>query len=150
MTITAHDDIIAAILAALRAEPGLAAARIEEEASWDLLPESALSAVSVAFMGSTPEQVLLSGQPIDWVTGVRISCLHRQDSAGTAGRASRGLHGLVYARLMSDITLGGRAQEVSLQRMTSDTEFMGSRIGVLHADYRIQHRSDGATLNPIL
>lgn len=143
----AHDSIINAILAALRQSPALAAGRIEEEGSIDALPESAAEAITVDFVASRPSEILLSGAPVDWSTRVRISCMARHDGMTAAGRSSRALHAQVYQRLMADPTLGGVCYHIVPPQLTSEGALIGSRLGLLHADYVIQHRSNGTTLD---
>ena len=144
----AHDAVIDAVLQALRAGQPLAGGRIDEEGSFDPMTSPENEAISVEFIRSMPKEVLLSGHPVDWITQVRISCLARSDGRTAAGRASRVLHAQVYQRLMADPTLGGAVDLIEPPRLSSETALIGSRMGVLHADYTLQHRSDGATLEP--
>lgn len=143
----AHDSIINAILAALRQSPALAAGRIEEEGSIDALPESAAEAITVDFVRSAAREVVASGWPVDWNTQIRISCMARNDGMTAAGRSSRALHAQVYQRLMADPTLGGVCDHIGQPQLTAEGALIGSRLGLLHADYVIQHRSNGTTLD---
>jgi len=140
MTMNAHDEVVDALLAALLAAPALAGGRVQEEASFDLIPESVSAAVSLTFMGSQAELVVLDGAPLSWRTGVRISCFARHDAAGQGGRASRALHAQVYARLMASPAVRALGQ-IDPPRLNSDTELAGSRMGLLHADYIVTHRT---------
>ena len=142
-----HDAIVGAIVAALLASPALAAGRVSEEADFDQLPEGVDQAVSVAMLGSDPATALLGATaPIDWRTTVRVLCFARADTAGAGGRASRALHAAVYARLMADQTLGGLAMWVEPPTLSTDTALIGTRMGVLSADYVIRHRSSNTSL----
>lgn len=144
----AHDTVIDAILAALRQAPVLAGGNVAEEVDFELLPQEMAAGINVEFVRSLPNEVQLSGAPIDWVTQVRISCLARSDGRTAAGRASRVLHAQVYQRLMAEPTLGGLVAHIEPPRLASETALIGTRMGVLHADYTLQHRSDGTTLEP--
>lgn len=143
----AHDSIINALLAALKASPALAAGRVEEEANVDIMGEGINEAISVEFVASRPSEILLSGAPVDWSTRVRISCAARHDGMTAAGRSSRALHAQVYQRLMADPTLGGVCDHIGPPQLTAEGALIGSRLGLLHADYLIQHRSNGTTLD---
>ena len=143
----AHDAIVAAVVAALLAAPALAGGRVSEEADFDQLPESVDQAVSVAMLSSEPRAILLGATaPIDWRTTVRVLCFARRDTAGASGRASRALHASVYARLMADQTLGGLASQIDPPVMSADAALIGTRMGVLSADYVIHHRSSSTSL----
>jgi len=144
----AHDAIVGAIVAALLAGPALASGRVSEEANFDELPESVNLAVSVAMLGSDPRMVLLGATaPIEWRTTVRVLCFARSDTAGASGRASRELHAAVYARLMADQTLGGLAMAIDVPTLSADTSLIGTRMGVLSADYVIHHRTASTSLD---
>ncbi len=143
----AHDAIVAAIVAALLAGPALAGGRVSEEADFDQLPQGVDQAVSVAMLNSEPRAILLGASaPIDWRTTVRVLCFARVDTAGAAGRASRALHAAVYARLMADQSLGGLVSQIEPPTLASNTELIGTRMGVLSADYVIHHRSSSTSL----
>ncbi|MBA4341152.1 MAG: hypothetical protein C0423_03245 [Methylibium sp.] len=142
----AHDAVIDAILAAIKQSPALAGGNVAEEVDFDLLPQDTSAGISVELVRSLPSEVVLSGAVVDWATQVRISCAARSDGRTAAGRASRALHAQVYQRLMADPSLGGVVDNIGQPRLTSEAALIGSRLGVLHADYTFQHRSDGATL----
>lgn len=139
-----HDALIAAVVAVLSAAPTLAVVR--DESNFDPLPDSVPRAIQVTFMGSDPEMVALSGAPIDWATKVRISCYARRDASTGGERASRALHAQVYQRLMQEPTLGGVVSFIEPPRLRADIDLLDTRIGVLHAEYLVRHRTDFASL----
>lgn len=143
----AHDAILSAIVTALKATPALASGHVAEEASFDAQPETVTEAISVAMLGSRPQRMVLSGAPLDWATTVRVSCFARNDVAGAGGRASRALHAQVYQRLMSSPSLGGLARDIEPPALDTDTELLGTRMGVLHADYLVLHSSTSLSLD---
>ena len=143
-----HDAIVGAVVAALLAAPALAGGRVTEEADFDQLPEAVDQAVSVAMLSSEPRMILVGATaPIDWRTTVRVLCFARVDTAGASGRASRALHAAVYARLMANQTLGGLVMSIDPPTLSSDTALIGTRMGLLSADYVIHHRSSSTSLD---
>jgi hypothetical protein len=137
----AHDAIVAAIVSALTVAPALAGGRVADETNFDTVPDTVAEAIEVQFLGSDADAVLLSGNPVFWQTTVRISCFARRDAAGSAGRASRALHAQVYARLMADPTLAGKAGGIDPPRLRADLDRLDTRVGVLHADYVVHHNT---------
>ena len=144
MAINVHDGIIDAILTLLQASPALVDGDVAEEISLDTLPEGVDSDLSVTLMDSSPGAVVFGRR--EWTTTLRISSRARADEAGAGGRASRAVHTAAYARIMADRTLGGLVDGISAPRLSTDTAFLASRIGVLHADYVISHFTDGYSL----
>lgn len=142
----AHDAIVQAVMARLRESPAIPAL-IVEEAEADPLPEHIEAAVVVEFAGSNPQRVVMRGNPVDWTTRVRLACYARADGRTLgAGRASRNLHALCYARLMSDHTLAGAAWDISEPSLQSETDRSSNEVGVLVAEYEISHRTAARTL----
>lgn len=147
---TAHDQIIDALIAILLASPPLAGGEVAEDVDYDLVPEGVDQAISISFMASTPSQAGILGAPVDWETAVRVRCHARRDGATSGSRASRVLHGAVFARLMANRDLGlpeSAGVDVQPPRLTSDSELMGTRMGCLDAVYIVTHRTRGASLD---
>jgi hypothetical protein len=142
----AHDTILAAVLAALRAAPAVTTGSIEEDVDALALPEGKAESVSVSLVGSTPVSASINNAPVEWTTQIMIECAARADGRTVAGRASRALHAAVYARLMSDTTLAGKAHHVLDPQISQDRALADTRIGITSGLYTVLHRTAGLTL----
>ncbi len=139
MTTTAHDALVDAMLAALRATPVIVDGQVVEEADLDAMPEGTAADISLELIGSQPGAVQY-GQ-VAWDTTIRVSCRARRNATSAAGRAARAVHAAAYARLMADRTLGGLAETLRPPRLTTETATLATRVGVVHADYLIAHKT---------
>lgn len=142
---TSHDQVIDAILQALKAEPAIAAGNVFEE-ELRRQPETMDEFVIVRLAGSTPLRVAIKGAPVDWSSIVTIESHARRDQRTPAGRASRRLAGQVYARLMVDPTLGGAVMDIQEPRLDTDQEQLDTEIGCVIAQYPVRHRTQARTL----
>lgn len=146
----AHDAIIDAVLATLRAEPPVTDGPIAEDIDAGTIPEDATECISVSLDTSDPDRISLTGYPVNWTTDIVIECYARadgrRDGALTAGRASRALHQRVHARLMADPGLGGRAMDLRPPRIRSDRDQADTRLGCCIATYSALHRTAAASL----
>lgn len=143
----AQDDIIEAVLTALRAAPALCDGEISEDLDLEMIPDTVQRAIGLRMQDSEPSDATIQGGPTDWTTHLAIVCFARRDGRTTAGRASRVLHAEVYKRLAADRTLGGRAFHLRLGQMSNTADVAETRTGTLTAQYRIEHRTWGATLD---
>ena len=146
MTINAHDAIVDAVLAALRASPALADGQISDAVDFTALPEDVPKAIVVAMLASDPARGDIAGAPTDWRTTVRLDCYARSDKAVNGSRASRVLHSQAYSRLQADPSLGGVAFDIDEPALTADAELFGSRLGCLLATYTVSHRTKARSL----
>lgn len=146
MTINAHDAIVDAVLAALRASPALADGQISDSVDFTSLPEDVSKAIVVGMLSSDPARGAIAGAPTDWRTTVRLDCYARSDKAVNGSRASRVLHSQAYARLQADPSLGGVAFDIDEPTLTADSELFGSRLGCLLATYTVSHRTRARSL----
>ncbi|MCX8003416.1 MAG: hypothetical protein N2688_00420 [Burkholderiaceae bacterium] len=98
-------QVVDAIVAALAQAPAVAAA-VERRSRARALPEALGSAVVVGALGAEPEQETLGfGDTAVWQVRIAVECLVRAGAAVDA--ALDALVQAVYARLMTDPTLGG-------------------------------------------
>lgn len=143
---TAHDAIVDAVLALLRAEPAVTSGVIEEDIDGTNVPEEADEAVGVSMGSSSPARAEILGAPVDWTTDITITCFARADGSTSQGRASRALHARVFARIMADPTLGGLAFDLFEPQLTAERDPADNRLGALIATYPVQHRTAARTL----
>jgi hypothetical protein len=143
--VNAHDQVIDAILAALQAEPAIAAGNVFEE-ELRRKPETMDEYVVVRFAGSSPRRVAIRGAPVDWTSLVTIESHARRDQRTPAGRASRRLAAQVYARLMTDPTLSGVVLAIEEPRLDTDSEQLDTELGCVIAQYPVLHRTQARTL----
>lgn len=144
----AHDAIVQAVLAALRAAPAVTTGPIEEDLDAQAIPDDAGEAVSVTLVGSEPQNpAAIYGHPVDWLSTVAVECYARRDTAvALAGRKSRQLHAAVYARLMGDHTLAGTADDVREPTLAIDNAVLDTRMGCCTGTYPVLHRTAARTL----
>ena len=143
----AHDAIVQAVLNLLRAAPALADGQIFEE-ELRALPETALEAIVVDLGPSTPLQEATTCGPTDWMTTVAVECYSRRDRRDPlVGRASRRLHGQVYARLMADRTLGGTVFQVMKPEIDPKQAQLNTDMGCCVGLYRVSHRTAEGSLD---
>jgi hypothetical protein len=141
----AHDQVIDAILSALKAEPAIAAGNVYEE-ELRHKPETIDEYVIVSLAGSRPGRVAIKGAPVDWTSIVTIESHARRDQRTPAGRASRRLAAQVYARLLSEPTLGGVVLDIQEPSLQTDHEQLDTEIGCVIAQYPVLHRTQARTL----
>lgn len=142
----AHDAIVDAFLAALRAPLAVTEGLIDEEIDAATIGEHVREAVSIVVSGSAPQRIVIRGAPIDWQTEIDVECYARADGRTPGGRASRALFARVYARLAADPTLGGLAMDMAEPVLRGDTEQMDNRLGCVIATYAVMHRTAAGSL----
>lgn len=142
----AHDLIVRQVLNSLTAAPALAGGNVWEE-ELRPLPEGSTQAIVVRFESSRPDRGAILGAPIDWVSTLTVECHARVDNrSATLGRASRRLHGEVYARLMADPSLGGKVFDLQEPDLATDQAQLDTDLGCLIAQYPVLHRTQARTL----
>lgn len=137
----AHDRVIDAILAALRASPAVTVGLIDEDIDLAAIPEACDEAIGVSLTASDPDRTVLRDHPVQWSSTVLVECFARTDGRTTAGRASRQLHQRAYERLMTDPSLGGVLVDLLEPGLTTDPEQADTRLGVTTATYTAVHRT---------
>lgn len=144
MTITRHDAIVKAIVAACLTSPALAGGNVSDETTYSELPEGTAQAIEVSLLDSQPLRVAYGR--VEWQTTVRVACKARDDRMGTNGRASSLLGADVYERLRTEPTLGGLADGIDPPRISPDINFQATRLGVLNLDFPVRHSTDSRVL----
>lgn len=142
----AHDQVVDAILQALRRSPPVTVGLIDEDIDTAAIPVECDEAISVSLTASDPDRTVLRGHPVYWSTNVVLECFARKDGRLQAGRASRQLHQRAYARLMADPSLGGVLVDLLEPSLATDPEQADTRLGVTTATYTAVHRTAARTL----
>lgn len=144
MAITKFDAIIAAIVAKLKESPALAGGVVTDETTFDELPDGVAEGVRVTLLESLP--INREYGNVHWASTVRITFMARDDRAGIEGRATSRLAAAAYTRLMTDQTLGGLAERMDEPRIQPDTNYYGTRLGVLNMDLPVRFNTTARTL----
>lgn len=144
MTITRHDAIVKAIVAACLTPTALAGGNVSEETTYSELPEGTTQAIEVSLLDSQPLRVAYG--KVEWQTTVRVACKARDDRMGATGRASSLIGADVYQRLRTEPTLGGLADAIDPPRISPDINFQATRLGVLNLDFPVRHSTDARLL----
>jgi hypothetical protein len=134
-----HDQIVQAVKAACLVSPALAGGNVFDDTLDDDMPEGVSEAIQIGMLDSQP--VATAYADLEWQTVVRVSCKARRDVYGANGKPSTALGAAVFARLTADRTLDGLADTVGQPRMSADNSLQHTRIGVLHLDFPVRHRT---------
>jgi hypothetical protein len=144
--VNAHDKVMAAILAALRRAPAVTSGVIDEDVDAGDIAEEVNQCVSVSFSAADPQRPAIRGNPVYWQSTYVFECFARADGNTPRGRASRELHRAVYARLMSDPSLGGVTLDILEPNLRNERDQQDNRLGCVIASYALVHRTSGGTL----
>lgn len=144
---TAFDTIITT-MAALLASGTPVAAQIETD-DVDSIPEDVATAVELLLSESEPSQLGgIQGNPVDWITRVRVTCHARAVGTGaTARSAVNALVQAVHARYMADTTLGlGPDVHIGAPSLNWDAARKAQRLAACELLYTVTHRTSGTAL----
>lgn len=141
----AHSAVVAAVIAQLQQAPAIASGNVYR-GRLRPVATGAAQAVVVRFGDSDPQRGAIRGAPIDWGTTVVVECYARAGAAESGDEAALALHADVYARLMSDPTLGGAAGDLAPPRLALDETELAETLGCVNAAYLVQHRTTEHTL----
>lgn len=141
---TAFSSIVAAVIAALEAEPAVCGTiyRARER----VVPEQADKAINVQFENALPSRGAMRGAPVDWSTRVTVECFARS-VLESGGLAVDPLFQAVYERLAADSTLGGVASDVEIQGIEAENTNEGKKTGWVRLTYIVQHRTSNLNLS---
>lgn len=134
-----HDRIVQAVKAACLVPPALAGGNVFDEALDDDMPEGMAEAIQIGMLDSQVQGNVYA--ELEWQTVIRVSCKARRDGYGVDGKPSSILGAAVFARLTADRTLDGLAETVGQPRISADNNLQNTRIGVLHLDFPVRHRT---------
>lgn len=91
------------------------------------------------------EAALAPGYPVSWTTAIAVECYARSGTATAPDVAVDSLIEAVYARLMTDTTLGGAALALGLQTVSYDFDADGDQTTCATLVFHVRQRSAGAT-----
>lgn len=143
MTNTAHMAARDAIIAACLASPALADGRVVGNRRRPMAQESA-SQVFVYLEDSVASREVIG--LVDWRTRIRIECLARATSAASADDAADALAASVYARVMADPTLGGKAIDTEAQAMAWTEDEVDPALSACQQIFSVWHRTPDTTI----
>ena len=140
---SALNDIVAAMVAALAAKPAVSANI--ERARVRVLPETWTSAVVVRIESATLELSALAGAPIDTDTTVVVECYARSNTTAP-DVAVDDLLAAVYARLAQNPTLNGLAADMAATGINYDFSTDAAQHACATVTYLVRHRTGALTL----
>jgi len=132
-----------AIIAACLASPALADGRVVGNRRRPMAQEEAAK-VFVYLEDSVASRELIG--PIDWKTRIRIECLARATSAASADDAADALAASVYARVMADPSLGGKAIDTEAQAMAWTEDEADPALSACQQIFTVWHQTAFAEL----
>lgn len=147
MSNSTHLALCDAIVALLLASPALASGNVEANRN-TAMPQGMDSKVYVYLQDATPTAGDSSNQTpigtIDWSTRIQIDCLARDTHGASAIENSDALQVAVFARLLSEPTLGGLAIDLENKAIAWTTHEADTSISQCQAIYSVWHQT-GAT-----
>ena len=137
---------VSAVIAALNAAPAVAG----QVARVRLRPWAAdvMQAVVVRPVESQADQTAITtGLPVSWTTAIAVDCYARSKAAATAPDAAvDALLESVYARLMTDASLGGAVLALIPQGISYEFDVDGEQTTCAVLTFQARHRTGGASL----
>lgn len=137
---------VTAIMAALQSAPAVAAqvGRVRLRP----LAQSATQAVVVRPLHTqVTEAGLMPGMPISWTSTIAVECYARSGATLAPDVAVDPLIAAVYARLMTDPTLGGVVLGIQPQEISYDFDADIDQTTCVTLSFSTRHRANGATLS---
>lgn len=145
----AHNAIGAGALALLLTPPAIAGGQVKRGQTRPVA-DTVQRFVGITLAGSDPDRVQIRGNPVEWSTTLRASCCARgTTSVGVASTGEENaieLFGEVYARLLSEPTLGGAAWDVEPGPVDLEQDELDSSLACVTATFRVRHRTAANTL----
>jgi len=145
----AQETIMQAVVARLQLAPSLVDGGVHR-ARRRPLPEAKQGQICVYFGGSVPQRTTIKGNPIDWLTAVRLECQKRGDADTSGDQAALALHAAAWERLMGDPTLGGLVMgDLEPGAIVTDEDEADVQLGVAIGTVQARHRTGNYTLEPL-
>lgn len=146
---TAFDLILDAIVAVMRSVTEVSGDVEADVFEDDPLPETSVDGVRVNMETSAPQQLGgMFGNPVDWVTVVRVHYLARSSGSSARPVANRLLLA-GYAKLAVDPSLGLPSEygvHIGEPQIDWATDVAATRLARASATYQIMHRTSSLTL----
>lgn len=118
-----QQGLCAAVAALLLVSPAVASGHVDEDRSL-ALANGVDEQVEVNLAGSVPPPAdqQLVGSPLDWSTTIEITVKTRRTTEGSAAVRADAIWTEIYARVMADPSLSGRAQMCTPGEMQADPD----------------------------
>lgn len=144
-TISAQMALCHAVRDALLASPPLADGNVVANRRRPM-PASVTRQIFVYLQDSLPERGAIRGAPIDWRTTIRVECLARDDGPVDADTAADALAVEVYARLLADMSLGGRAYDLEPSAMGCTGDEADATLSATQFLFAVSHTTADNTI----
>jgi len=143
---TAFNTITDAFVAKLQAATAVCP-NISADGDAEPLPAGQSQSILVLLSSAEPQQMAgILGNPVDWVTTVRVMCF-----AAVAGASARttanNLANAAYTRLATDPSLGISGVFIGEPRISFETDQAANRQAIATLEYSVQHRTINSTLD---
>lgn len=137
---------VTAMMVALQSAPAVAA-QIGRVRLRPLAQGVSQAVVVRPLQSQVAEASLMPNYPVSWTTAISVECYVRSSVATPPDVAVDALIEAVYARLMSDPTLGGAVLSLQPQEISYDFDADGDQTTCATFVFHARHRSNGATLS---
>ena len=88
-----------------------------------------------------------TGMPLTWTTAISVECYGRSMALTTPDVALDPLIEAVFARVMTDPTLGGLVLSMTPKGIAFDFDSDGEQTACANIVFTVRHRTNGATLS---
>ena len=143
MTATAHMAVRDALIAALLAATALAGGRVVGNRRRPMSSEHA-SQIYVYLEESIASRDVIG--TTDWRTRIRVECVARSAGGASADDAADALGHDVFARVMADTTLGGKAIDVTPQAMAWTEDEQDTQLSACQLLFSVWHAAPDASI----
>lgn len=140
---TAFSSIVGAMVAALETAPAVSN-QVYRTRLRPLAKQHSDAAV-VRFVSSQPSMGAITGAPVDWVTSIAVECYARTTTT-TPDQAVDNLLAAIFAKLMSDTTLGGLCADLFPTDVMAEFDTDGEQTACITLHLEVHHRTSNLIL----
>jgi hypothetical protein len=144
MAATAHMAVRDALISALLAATALAGGRVVGNRRRPMAAEHA-SQIYVYLEESIASHEIIG--TTDWRTRIRVECVARTASGVSADDAADALAQDVYARVLADTTLGGKAIDTIAQAMAWTEDEQDTQLSACQLLFSVWHATPDASIS---
>jgi len=144
MTATAHMAVRDALISVLLASTPLAGGRVVGNRRRPMAAEHA-SQVYVYLEESAPSREVIG--VTHWTTRIHVKCVARSASGLSADDVADALGQEVFARVMADPTLGGKATDTTAQGMAWTEDEFDTQLSVCQLIFDVWYSSTDASIS---
>ena len=144
MAATAHMAVRDALIAALLAATALAGGRVVGNRRRPMSSEHA-SQIYVYLEESVASRDVIG--TTDWRTRIRVECVARTASSVSADDAADALAQDVYARVLADTTLGGKAIDTTAQAMAWTEDEQDTQLSACQLLFSVWHAAPDTSIS---